>query len=167
MALAIVMSEASDEQDPRGAGRHHGPECGASRPLERAQQDNPAVLLRAAIEKEEVVGDLNAAIEQYKHVIKIAGTDARWPRQALLRLGGCYEKRGPEEARQAYQQLIATMRASEGGRSRAAAARGAWRGVDRTGRRLRPHHPQGARLGHVHATVAGRKVPRLHGLELR
>jgi Tol biopolymer transport system component len=70
------------------------------------QQDNPAVLLRAAIEKEEVVGDLNAAIEQYKQVVKIAGTDRAVAAQALLRLGGCYEKRGPEEARQAYQQLI-------------------------------------------------------------
>jgi len=74
--------------------------------LSAPQQDNPAVLLRAAIEKEEVVGDLNAAIEQYKHVIKIAGTDRAVAAQALLRLGGCYEKRGPEEARQAYQQLI-------------------------------------------------------------
>jgi len=70
------------------------------------QQENPAVLLRAAIEKEEVDGDLNAAIEQYKHVIKIAGADRAVAAQALLRLGGCYEKRGPEEARQAYQQLI-------------------------------------------------------------
>ena len=36
------------------------------------QAEDPAVLLRAAIEKEEVDGDLEAAIEQYKHVIKIA-----------------------------------------------------------------------------------------------
>jgi len=70
------------------------------------QPDNPAVLLRAAIEKEEVDGDLNAAIEQYKRVIKAAGADRAVAAQALLRLGGCYEKRGPEEARQAYQQLI-------------------------------------------------------------
>jgi Tol biopolymer transport system component len=70
------------------------------------RQENPAVLLRAAIEKEEVDGDLNAAIEQYKRIIKIAGADRAVAAQALLRLGGCYEKRGPEEARQAYQQLI-------------------------------------------------------------
>ena len=70
------------------------------------QQENPAVLLRAAIEKEEVDGDLNAAIERYKQVIKIAGADRAVAAQALLRLGGCYEKRGPEEARQAYQLLI-------------------------------------------------------------
>ena len=70
------------------------------------RQGNPAVLLRAAIEKEEVDGDLNAAIDQYKRIIKIAGADRAVAAQALLRLGGCYEKRGPEEARQAYQQLI-------------------------------------------------------------
>ena len=71
-----------------------------------SQPDNPAVLLRAAIEKEEVDGDLDAAIRQYQQVIKIAGADRAVAAQALLRLGGCYEKRGPEEARQAYQQLI-------------------------------------------------------------
>src|SRR5512136_1071436 len=70
------------------------------------QGEDPAVLLRAAIEKEEVDGDLAAAIEQYKHIIKIAGANRAVAAQALLRLGGCYEKRGPEEARRTYQQLI-------------------------------------------------------------
>jgi len=70
------------------------------------QAEDPAVLLRAAIEKEEVDGNLAAAIEQYKHVIKIAGANRAVAAQALLRLGGCYEKRGPEEARRTYQQLI-------------------------------------------------------------
>lgn len=70
------------------------------------QAEDPAVLLRAAIEKEEVDGNLDAAIEQYRHIIKIAGTNRAVAAQALLRLGGCYEKRGPEEARRAYQQLI-------------------------------------------------------------
>src|SRR5512136_210158 len=70
------------------------------------QGEDPAVLLRAAIEKEEVDGNLDAAIEQYKHIIKIAGANRAVAAQALLRLGGCYEKRGPEEARRAYEQLI-------------------------------------------------------------
>ena len=70
------------------------------------QAEDPAVLLRAAIEKEEVDGNLDAAIEQYKHIIKIAGANRAVAAQALLRLGGCYEKRGPEEARRTYQQLI-------------------------------------------------------------
>jgi Tol biopolymer transport system component len=70
------------------------------------QGEDSAVLLRAAIEKEEVDGNLEAAIEQYKHVIKIAGANRAVAAQALLRLGGCYEKRGPEEARRTYEQLI-------------------------------------------------------------
>lgn len=70
------------------------------------QGEDPAVLLRAAIEKEEVDGNLEAAIEQYKHIITIAGTNRAVAARALLRLGGCYEKRGPEEARRTYQQLI-------------------------------------------------------------
>jgi len=70
------------------------------------QGEDPAVLLRAAIEKEEVDGDLEAAIAQYKQVIKVAGANRPVAAQALLRLGGCYEKRGPEEARKTYQQLI-------------------------------------------------------------
>jgi Tol biopolymer transport system component len=70
------------------------------------QAEDPAVLLRAAIEKEEVDGNLDAAIEQYKRIIKIAGANRAVAAQALLRLGGCYEKRGPQEARQTYEQLI-------------------------------------------------------------
>ena len=70
------------------------------------QGEDPAVLLRAAIEKEEVDGDLEAAIQQYKHIIKVAGANRAVAAQTLLRLGGCYEKRGPEEARRTYQQLI-------------------------------------------------------------
>jgi Tol biopolymer transport system component len=70
------------------------------------QAEDPAVLLRAAIEKEEVDGNLDAAIEQYRHIIKIAGANRSVAAQALLRLGGCYERRGPEEARHTYQQLI-------------------------------------------------------------
>jgi Tol biopolymer transport system component len=70
------------------------------------QAEDPAVLLRAAIETEEVDGNLDAAIEQFKHIIQIAGSNREIVARALLRLGGCYEKRGPEEARRTYQQLI-------------------------------------------------------------
>jgi len=70
------------------------------------QAPDPAVLLRAAIEKEEVDGNLDAAIEQYKQIIKVAGANRAVAAQALLRLGGCYERRGPQEARKIYEQLI-------------------------------------------------------------
>ncbi len=43
---------------------------------------------------------------RYTHIIKIAGANRAVAAQALLRLGGCYEKRGPQEARKTYEQLI-------------------------------------------------------------
>ena len=61
------------------------------------RQENPAVLLRAAIEREEVDGDLNAAIAQYKLVIKIAGADRAVAAQALLRLGDATRSGGPRK----------------------------------------------------------------------
>ena len=70
------------------------------------QQENPAVLLRAAIEKEEVDGDLAAAIERYEQVVRTAGANRAVAAQALLRLGGCYEKVGEVQARRAYERLI-------------------------------------------------------------
>ncbi len=70
------------------------------------QAENPTVLLREAIEKEEVDGDLEAAIEQYRRVVKLAGPNRVIAAQALLRLGGCYEKQGRSEALKIYRQLI-------------------------------------------------------------
>lgn len=73
------------------------------------QAQDPGVLLRAAIEKEEVDGDLQAAIEQYKLIAaKFAGSRAV-AAKALVRLGGCYEKLGTEQAslaRQAFQKVV-------------------------------------------------------------
>ncbi len=71
------------------------------------QTGDPGVLLRAAIEKEEVDGDLNAAIAQYKQIVASNGNHRAVAAQALLRLGGCYEKLGKAEARKTYQELIA------------------------------------------------------------
>jgi Tol biopolymer transport system component len=71
------------------------------------QTDAPGVRLRAAIEKEEVEGDLQVAIEQYKKIIANNGENRAVAASALLRLGGCYEKLGREEARKTYEQLIA------------------------------------------------------------
>ncbi len=71
----------------------------------RGGQD-PAVTLQRAIQLETVDGDLTAAIERYKEVIKSNGRDRSLAAQALLRLGGCYEKLGREEARKTYRQLV-------------------------------------------------------------
>ena len=70
------------------------------------QTQNPAVGLQRAIQLETVDGDLNAAIEQYKQVIQKNGGNRAVAAQALLRLAGCYEKLGQEEARKTYQQLV-------------------------------------------------------------
>lgn len=70
-----------------------------------AGQD-PAVTLQRAIQLETVDGDLNAAIEHYKQVIKSNGGNRAVAAQALLRLGGCYEKLGQKEAHKTYQQLV-------------------------------------------------------------
>ena len=70
------------------------------------QTQDPAVTLQRGIQLETVDGDLNAAIEHYKRVIKSNGGNRNVAAQALLRLGGCYEKLGREEARKTYQQLV-------------------------------------------------------------
>jgi Tol biopolymer transport system component len=70
------------------------------------QSEDPGVLLRAAIEKEEVDGDLQAAIDLYKQIIAKHSDSRAIAAKALLRLGGCYEKLGREDARKTYQQLL-------------------------------------------------------------
>jgi Tol biopolymer transport system component len=70
------------------------------------QADDPGVMLRAAIEKEEVDGDLQGAIELYKQVVAKYADNRAIAAKALLRLGGCYEKLGREDARKTYQQLL-------------------------------------------------------------
>jgi Tol biopolymer transport system component len=71
------------------------------------QAGDPGVRLRAAIEKEEVDGDLQGAIDLYKKIVAHNGGNRAVAAKALLRLGGCYEKLGQEEARKIYQELVA------------------------------------------------------------
>ena len=68
--------------------------------------DKAEVALRAAMEKESVAGDLNAAIEQYKRIIANNGNNRAVAAKALLRMGQCYEKLGNVEARKAYERLV-------------------------------------------------------------
>ena len=86
------------------------------------QTDAPGVRLRAAIEKEEVEGDLQAAIEQYKNIIADSGDNRTVAASALLRLGGCYEKLGRDEARKTYERLVQDY-ADQSEQARAAQAR--------------------------------------------
>jgi Tol biopolymer transport system component len=70
-----------------------------------AAQD-PEVQFQRAIQLETVEGNLNAAIDLYKQVIKNNGNNRAIAAKALLRLGGCYEKQGNAGASKAYQQLL-------------------------------------------------------------
>lgn len=70
------------------------------------QTDDPGVLLRAAIEKEEVEGDLQGAIDLYKKIIAKYGGNRAIAAKAQLQIGICYEKLGMKEAQTAYQQVI-------------------------------------------------------------
>jgi Tol biopolymer transport system component len=71
------------------------------------QAEDPGVLLRAAIEKEEVDGDLQGAIDLYKQIVSKHGDNRAIAAKALVRLGGCYEKLGLSEAEKTFQKVIA------------------------------------------------------------
>lgn len=73
------------------------------------QAEDPGVLLRAAIEKEEVDGDLQGAIELYKQIVAKHGDNRPIAAKALVRLGGCYEKLGQSQAelaQKAFQRVV-------------------------------------------------------------
>jgi Tol biopolymer transport system component len=71
------------------------------------QAEDPGVLLRAAIEKEEVDGDLQGAIDLYKQIVTKHSDNRPLAAKALVRLGGCYEKLGLSEAEKTFQKVIA------------------------------------------------------------
>ena len=70
------------------------------------QTDDPGVLLRAAIEREEVDGDLQGAIDIYKQIITKHGDHRAIAAKAQLHIGLCYEKLGLKEAQKAFQNVI-------------------------------------------------------------
>ncbi|MEK7408095.1 MAG: tetratricopeptide repeat protein [Acidobacteriota bacterium] len=65
----------------------------------------PEAMLRAAMDKETVDGDLKAAIEVYRKIVQQGGGRATVAK-ALLRMGQCQEKLGQAEARKAYERLV-------------------------------------------------------------
>ncbi len=60
--------------------------------------------LKAAQHQEEVLGDLAGAIEAYKKLAESG--DRAVAAQALLRLAGCYQKLGNDEAAKIYQRVV-------------------------------------------------------------
>lgn len=69
-------------------------------------QNRPAVELEGAIAREQVSGDLKAAIAAYQKI----STDTSAPRdvraKALLHLATCYEKLGRQQSRAVYEQIV-------------------------------------------------------------
>jgi Tol biopolymer transport system component len=73
------------------------------------QAEDPGVLLRAAIEKEEVDGNLQGAIDMYKQIVVKHGDNRAIAAKAQLRIGLCYEKLGREQAgraQKAFEKVI-------------------------------------------------------------
>ena len=70
------------------------------------QTEDPGVLLRAALEKEEVEGDLRGAIELYRKVISDHGGNIAIAAKAQLHIGLCFEKLGKSEAIKAYELVL-------------------------------------------------------------
>lgn len=70
------------------------------------QTEDPAIFLRAAIEKEEVEGDLQGAIALYKKIIANYGDNRAIAAKAQLHIGHCYQKLGLKQAHEAYQQVV-------------------------------------------------------------
>ncbi len=70
------------------------------------QAEDPAVMLRAAVEKEEVDGDLQGAIALYKQIVERHSGQTAVAAKAQLRIGICYEKLGNAEAVKAYEAVL-------------------------------------------------------------
>jgi Tol biopolymer transport system component len=75
-------------------------------PLNPQTQDQAEVALKAAMDKETVDGNLQAAIEQYRNIVKLYPANRTVAAKALMRMGQCYEKLGKAEARAAYERLL-------------------------------------------------------------
>jgi Tol biopolymer transport system component len=63
-------------------------------------------LFQQALRKEQVDGDLKAAIALYQRIIKEQAADRALSARALVQLGQAYEKMGNADARNSYQRVI-------------------------------------------------------------
>ena len=69
-------------------------------------KQSAGVLFQSGLYKEEVNGDLEAAIQIYERVLKDFPKNRPVAAKALLHIGLCYEKLGKQEAQKAYRRLI-------------------------------------------------------------
>lgn len=63
-------------------------------------------LFQQGLAKERGEGNLDAAIQLYERAIKEAGADRALAAQALMQIGGCYEKLGKPDAKTTYERVV-------------------------------------------------------------
>ncbi len=63
-------------------------------------------LFQKGVQLEEIKGDLEKAIKQYKSVVEKHAAEKSVAARALLHLGLCYEKLGNSDARKAYERIV-------------------------------------------------------------
>ena len=63
-------------------------------------------LYQSALVHERAVGDLDAAIDTYRYIVRMRVDDRELGARALLGLGRCLQKQGSAEARSVYEQMI-------------------------------------------------------------
>jgi Tol biopolymer transport system component len=66
----------------------------------------PELLFREALHKQQVDGDLEAAIKLYQRIVSTRNANRTLVARALLQLGDCYERQGNAEARRTYERLV-------------------------------------------------------------
>lgn len=74
-------------------------------PLVAQRVAEPEMLLREALHKQQVEGDLPSAIKLYQQIVAARSTNRSVTARALLELAGCYEKLGQQSAT-VYQQIV-------------------------------------------------------------
>jgi Tol biopolymer transport system component len=82
----------------------------------------PAALLKAAINREVVDGDITGAMQQYKEIATEYSSNHVVAAGALLRLGGLYERQGDRQAKSTYERIVNDY-ADTGATAKAARAR--------------------------------------------
>lgn len=71
------------------------------------KNDSAAAMLRAAVDKAQVDGDLNGAIKQLQAIVDtFAKTDRPIVAAALVRMAECYQKLGDAQAHRIYERVI-------------------------------------------------------------
>ena len=74
-------------------------------PLAAQRVAEPELLLREALHKQQVEGDLPGAIKLYQQIVAAKSANRAVTARALLELAGCYEKLG-RQSETVYQQIV-------------------------------------------------------------